>query len=346
MKLPTLAILLLAPLTMGQLQTTKNIAVTPSPFISGGNILPFAAQTGRYAQWYAASWFTRTIKQPVRIRGIQFMCDSGTHQGTATLNLQVAMGNTNFLSGAFPTSQQLTTVFPRNNVTLGAVSPGAWTLTVNFTKDFVWDGKSGIVVDVRQWSNGSNSTLKYNFRYNSLSRNLLQRVWASGKPNATTGDWKDGLGLYTRFMYQEGGSYPLGQGCAGAGNVVPVASTNRVPLPGDTQWTQLLTNTSGRQPAFFVIGLSQTMWNTTPLPLDMAPFGWLGCTLYTDPLVLVGVTTIGGGAGSGTASLVTPIPGIGSLAGLQFYTQWLVFDPASANRVVSFSNALWNIVGS
>ena len=202
------------------------------------------------------------------------------------------------------------------------------------------------MVDVRQWSNGSNSTLKYNFRYNSLSRNRLQRVWASGKPNAATGEWRDGIGLYTRFLYQEGGSYSLGQGCAGASNFVPVASTNRVPLPGDTQWTQLLTQTSGRRPAFFVVGLSQTKWNTTPLPLDMAPFGWLGCTLYTDPVVLVGLTTIGGGAGTGTASLLTPIPGIGSLGGFQFYSQWLVFDPTAANGVVSFSNALWHIVGS
>jgi hypothetical protein len=346
MKLPTLAVLLLAPLAMGQFQTTKKIAVTPTPFTSGGNILPFAAQTGRYAQWYASSWFTGTIKQPVRIRGIQFMADSGTHVGTATLDLQVAMANSDFLSGQFPSSQVLTTVFPRGSVTLGAISPGAWTLTINFTQDFVWDGKSGIVVDVRQWSNGSSSTLKYNFRYNSLSNNVLQRVWASGNPNATTGDWKNGLGLYTQFFYQEGGSYVLGQGCPGASNIVPVASTSAVPLPGDFQWTQLLTQTSGRMPAFFVVGLSQTMWNTTPLPLDMQAFGWKGCTLYTDPLVLVGLTTAGGGPGAGTASLLTPIPAIKTLGGLQFYTQWLVFDPASANAAVSFSNALWHVIGS
>jgi hypothetical protein len=344
MKLPTLAVLLLTPLALGQAQTTKTIAITPTPATTGGNILPFAAQTGRYAQWYASSWFTKTIKQPVRILGIQFMCDSGTHQGTATLNLQVAMANSNFLTGAFPATQQLTTVFSRNNVTLGAVNPGAWTLTINFAKEFIWDGKSGIVVDIRQWSNGSTSNLKYNFRYNSLSKNLLQRVWASGNPNASSGDWKDGLGLYTRFLYQEGGSYPLGQGCPGAGNFIPVASTNRVPLPGDNGWTQLLTQTTGRMPGYFVVGLSQTMWNTIPLPLDMTQFGWNGCTLYTDVVALVPVTTIGGGAGSGNASLVTPIPAV-PLKGFQFYTQWLIFDPGSANRVVSFSNALWNIVG-
>lgn len=346
MKLPNLAILLLTSLAVGQTQTTKNIDVTPSPFTTGGNILPFAAQTGRYAQWYAASWFTPSIKQPVRIRGIQFMADSGSHVGTATLDLQVAMTNSNTLTGSFPSSQQLVTVFPRNKVTLAAISPGSWTLTINFATDFLWDGKSGIIVDVRQWSNGTTSTLKYNFRYNSLSRNLLQRVWASGQPNATTGDWKDGLGLYTRFLYQEGGSYPLGQGCPGSGNYVPVASTNRVPLPGDSQWTQLLTQTTGRMPAYFVVGLSQTFWNTTPLPLDMSQFGWQGCTLYTDPLVLVGVTTVGGGAGTGTATLLTPIPAIGTLGGFQFYTQWVISDPGAANQLVSFSNALWHIIGS
>ncbi len=57
MKLQTLAILLLAPvlapLALGQNQTTKNISVMPAPFALGGNKLPFAAQTGRYAQWYA-----------------------------------------------------------------------------------------------------------------------------------------------------------------------------------------------------------------------------------------------------------------------------------------------------
>ncbi|MHC5069381.1 MAG: hypothetical protein ACYTGO_02745 [Planctomycetota bacterium] len=346
MKLQTLAVLLLASLALGQNQTTKTIAVLPTPAVTGGNKLPFSAQSGRYAQWYAAPWFTPTIKHPARIRGIEFMADSGTHIGTATLNLQVAMANSDFLSGSFPTSQQLETVFPRNNVTLGRMVPGTWTLTINFTKDFVWDGRSGIVVDVRQWSNGSTSSLNYNFRSTALATNLLQRVWANTNPNAITGDWKNGIGLYTRFLYQEGGSYPLGQGCAGANSIVPVSTTNRVPLPGDPQWTHLLTKTSGRKPAYFVVGLSQTQWNTLTLPLDMSPFGWLGCSLYTEPSVLIGLTTVGGGPGTGSAALVTPIPAIGSLGGFQFYTQWLVFDAAAANRVVSFSNALWHVVGS
>ncbi|MEE9127148.1 MAG: hypothetical protein V3U11_08405 [Planctomycetota bacterium] len=350
MKLQTLAILslalVLAPQALGQAQTTKNISITPTPVTSGGNKLPFAAQSGRYAQWYASSLFTGTIKQPVRIRGIQFMADSGTHVGTATLNLQVAMTNNNFLTGSFPTSQQLTTVFPRGNVTLARISPGSWTLIINFTREFIWDGKSGIVVDIRQWSNGTSGTLKYNFRSTSAAQNVIQRIWASGKPNATTGDWKNGIGLYTRFLYQEGGSYAFGQGCPGANNIVPVASTNRVPLPGDQVWTQLLTQTSGRKPAFFVLGISKTKWGNENLPLDMSRFGWKGCSLYTDPLFLLGVTTTGGGAGTGNASLLTPIPAVGSLAGFQFYSQWLVFDVAAANNVVAFSNPLWHIVGS
>ena len=163
-----------------------------------------------------------------------------------------------------PTTTQLETVFPRNNVTLAAISPGAWTLTVNFTKDFVWDGKSGIIVDIRQWSNGSNSSLKYNFRATAIAKNRLQRIWANGKPNASNGDWRNGIGLYTRFLYQEGGSYSLGTGCAGASSAIPVATTNRVPLAGDTLWTQLLTKTSGRKQAFWVVGLSQTQWGALP----------------------------------------------------------------------------------
>ena len=125
-----------------------------------------------------------------------------------------------------------------------------------------------------------------------------------------------------------------------------MSTTNRVPLPGDPQWTHLLTKTSGRKPAFFIVGLSQTQWNSQKLPLDMSPFGWLGCSLYTEPSVLIGLTTVGGGPGTGSATLVTPIPAIGSLAGFQFYTQWLVFDAAAANRVVAFSNGLWHVVGS
>ena len=82
------------------------------------------------------------------------------------------------------------------------------------------------------------------------------------------------------------------------------------------------------------------------LPADMGMFGWKDCMLYTDPLAIVGVPTTGGGAGAGNASLLTGIPPIGSLRGLQFYSQWLVFDTASANGVVSFSNALWHVIGS
>ena len=62
--------------------------------------------------------------------------------------------------------------------------------------------------------------------------------------------------------------------------------------------------------------------------------------------MLFGMTTVGGGVGTGNASLATPIPSVGSLAGFQFYSQWAVFDAAAANRVVSFSNPLWHIVGS
>ena len=117
-----------------------------------------------------------------------------------------------------------------------------------------------------------------------------------------------------------------------------------MPLPGDQTWTQILTKTSGRMPAFFVFGLRQS---GPGVPLDLGQFGWKGCTLYTDLVLVAGpFTTTGGGSGAGGLTWVTKIPAIGTLAGAQFYSQWLIFDSGAANGVLSTSNALWHIIGS
>ena len=63
------------------------------------------------------------------------------------------------------------------------------------------------------------------------------------------------------------------------------------------------------------------------------------------PDLTASVTTVGGGAGSGFATLTTPTPPTSDIVGLEFFTQWLILDPLAANGVLSASNGMWHIFG-
>ena len=79
-----------------------------------------------------------------------------------------------------------------------------------------------------------------------------------------------------------------------------------------------------------VYGLSRTLWNTTPLPLDLGFMGLNGCFLYVSidyetPLQVA----------NGKSTWSTPIPNDLSLLGLDFYLQAWMFDPVSGNGAVT-----------
>lgn len=89
-------------------------------------------------------------------------------------------------------------------------------------------------------------------------------------------------------------------------------------------------------------GGSNTSWNGAPLPFDLAAIGAAGCQLFTS-VDVTSTVLLANGAGGTTWS----IPNLPAAAGLAFYTQGAVLDPASPLPFqVDMTAALACVVGN
>ncbi|MGE3174685.1 MAG: trypsin-like serine protease [Planctomycetota bacterium] len=118
----------------------------------------------------------------------------------------------------------------------------------------------------------------------------------------------------------------FGTGCGGA------AGTPQL-LPGGTPdlGSAVTLTVSGLEPGgdrfgLLLLGTSDTDWNGTPLPLDLAPLAMDGCALRVEPLLSYALST-----GFGTAQLTLPIPGQPEFLGAALHAQHFAHDPTAAN---------------
>lgn len=315
--------------------------------------MPIGGPRMRYQQWYSPQeWLTRAVR-PVRVNGLQFKAHSrGTGVAGRQVELEVLMGNsfttnpisqfeTNFQSGR-------TIVFPRAPVVLPAPTPGSWPVSLGFANEFVWDGSSGVILEIKIWDNGNNNTnWTYDLEVEVSAPSRITRLWSIVGPTATSASFfGSGQGLVTRFSFAQAIDIPFGNGCPGAGNHVPVARTSGgLPTPANPNYAYLLTNAPSQRNAFFMMGFSRTMWGSTPLPLDLTFIGGVGCSLMVDNAVSVGVSTVGGGPGAGSASLPFGLPASTNWVGVEVFSQWLVLDPLAPNGLLTTSNAIRTITG-
>lgn len=109
--------------------------------------------------------------------------------------------------------------------------------------------------------------------------------------------------------------------CCGA-SVVPTISSTGVPTIGK-QFAIDLSNALPNAKALLAIGETKT---NTDLTFAGAP----GCTLLTNPLLALGVTT----SNAGTFSLPQSVPNDSKLLGATFYTQFAVNDAVNALKLV------------
>lgn len=121
--------------------------------------------------------------------------------------------------------------------------------------------------------------------------------------------------------------------CAG-GSSTPALSNTGVPTLGKT-FTVDLANARANARAIFVVGLSNTLWQSSKLPLDLTMFGAPGCNLYASLDLQLPVQA----DGNGKYSLSLPVPSDTSLKGFKFYNQYGVFDTGANPMGVAFSNA-------
>ncbi len=127
------------------------------------------------------------------------------------------------------------------------------------------------------------------------------------------------------------GSSAFGAGCPGSGGEVPRISTGGGSpnvLAGNPAFRLVLSKALPGAPAHLVLGVSDTVWIATglPLPVDLAPFGLPGCPL----LVSLDFLFFDVATADGIASVPMPVPAVPALVGGSVYFQGRIFDSTGA----------------
>lgn len=339
-----IALLTLAAGLAAQTQTTLDIelpTVNPVPRV---NDIPFGQPKIRYQQWFQAAQFKTKIKQPVRFVGLEFL---GAVPTGVVFDVEIAVANAGpTLQGTFANnfSSNMVVVLPRTKInTVGAATK------LPFSKDWIYDGKSNVVVDIRIWGNGINRKFTYTGKSTITTLSNTRRQYFVGNANATVANSSGATGhhgLHCKFLYQMGGSYPYGTGCSGGRFITPVHTSSAVPLPDDKTWTQIVTKAGSGYPAALLLGISRTQGpGSIPLPFNLKFLGASNCNAEASWEFVLFTKTVGGGPGSGVGRMPTPIPAARNLTGVKIYSQWLVFDQAAPNGALSATNSLMHVIG-
>lgn len=330
-------------------QTLQTLRLPTGSFPTGEDNLPLASSPVRYQQWYSSAEFLVTAGLPARINGMAFLAGNVLQPG-GTVDIEIRMAHLPFgqlPSATFDSNLRVdnTLVVPRAVVTLvRQPPPGTRVFTFNFTREFTWDGSSGVVIDVKVFGNGNNNqSYLYPCRTTVSSPGKTMRLFAPGNPaslvRATLS--QNGVGLVTEFDYLFGLTVPYGDGCPGANAAVPVAGTSGgAPIPPNPVWTQTLNNAAPLTPVVMTMGTSRWLFGTVPLPFDLGLFGFNGCFLLAEPLVFFPTSTSAAGVGS----VPIPIPGV-RLRPRSLFVQWFVLDTQAPNGSLAASQGLWHVFG-
>ncbi|MBL8752704.1 MAG: hypothetical protein JNK15_05335, partial [Planctomycetes bacterium] len=142
--------------------------------------------------------------------------------------------------------------------------------------------------------------------------------------------WEFDLGPLASFT-----SY--GTGCVGSRGVPNLAAQGAsLPRIGTT-FTAHVTNLPWTGPAFLVLGLSNTSYGSTPLPIDLGFLGAPTCSLRASIDDIQPVVNI-----LGAATWSWSIPAI---PGASFFTQVLPLDPGVNALALTTSNACHGVIG-
>jgi len=329
-------------------QTTHT---TPNPASPANVDRPFGGGVGRYQQWYSAASMAAGFNTPMRIEQIELFAGLSQSSNATTIDMEVRVshGRTLGLIGTFDSNyaDAPVIVLPRQNVQLLAGAPGAVVMTIPFTTRFTWDHVRPVLVEIKIFGNSrQNQPFAYNNRGTTSGSPTTHRVYQAGSAGATSGTAQQNIGLVTRFTARPGAVVPFGAGCPGEGGFVPVNTVVQVPYPG-LNWLNQVSQASSQRACIWMLGDSNTTSPLGPLPADIGVL--LGtapnlCPLNVNPLVTMFTTTVGGGAGAGSAAVSIALPAMTFYIGMSFYTQWLVADPLSPNQMMSATPGMWSIV--
>ena len=347
---PFLCLSALMLVTAPSVAQEKTVAV---PFLGSAqlrDLFPLGAPAMRYQLWYSGRELALTAGTPFRMNSLTWFGGPVNGAVAATVEFEILMANApaTFPQQTFDSNitSPPVTVVSRQSRNLPALAPGA-PLMFPFEQEFVWDGEGGLVIEVRVFGNGGSTTVGYGL---AAQAGLFGRatILSANSFSATTATRFDsGQGLLTEFGGNEGVTTSFGQGCAGEGGFVPVASqTGSFPFPGNLAFAWEVDRVPGNVPCLLTVGISRTTFRGVPLPFDLGvAFGAIGCELLVGPLASVSVVSGPGAVGTANARAPFPIPPLSSIVGVQLFSQWIVLDANSPNGLLSTSQGLWHQFG-
>ncbi|MCA8975032.1 MAG: hypothetical protein KDC98_09940 [Planctomycetes bacterium] len=147
--------------------------------------------------------------------------------------------------------------------------------------------------------------------------------------------------MFSSAALAQGGScLSYGAGCAGSAGIPMLLGTR--PAIGQVMNLDASGVPASSAFSFFQLGLSNTMWASTPLPLSLAPFGAPGCDLLAsgDLGVFLAPST------AGNAQLQIAMPNAPGFVGFRFYGQVFPLDPAANALGLIASNGACATVGA
>ncbi len=124
------------------------------------------------------------------------------------------------------------------------------------------------------------------------------------------------------------------------GGAIPQIESSSVPVIGGSYQLQLRQAKAGSAALLF-LGFSNKNWGAIPLPLDLSAAGAAGCSLLTEPsLILTGATD-----SKGLASFPLGVPRQKALIQLGLYHQVAVLDPTANKLGLAWTAGLHGVVG-
>ena len=138
-----------------------------------------------------------------------------------------------------------------------------------------------------------------------------------------------------QWLSHPGPSYvTFGQGCAGGAGIPTLAlAPGQLPSIG-ASFDVVLSNLPASGPVFGLLGNSRTSWPPLTLPFDLTGIQMTGCTLYTNIVVAVPLSNIGG-----SATWTLAVPNHPGLLGLALYQQAFVADSGANPFGATTTNA-------
>ncbi len=354
MKYLSLVGLCLTLASTGNAQATiQNIDLPTNILVPSRHNFPFGGPPMRYQQWFSAAEWQATAVNPIRVVGLQFKAGTPGGQAGKQVSIEVKMANTTLFQRDFDNNlgvEKDREPHFTGDVLMETATPGTFPLQLIFTREFVWDGVSGVTVEVKLFDNGNfGQTYAYDLEATFTGFGKINRAYNITGPNMSTATFfGSGQGLSLRFDFLDAITHPFSAGCPGGGGIVPDASTlNGPPQAANSAWRQVLTGARPDALAFFILGWNRTHWGTVLLPLDLGFIPADGCFLLVEVRTIRGVMTSPGlGFGDGSVDMSLPIPPDVSLRGRAFFSQWLVLDPDADNGLMAASQGLIHVVGS